>query len=124
MDDLYQQNILDHYKHPHHKGVLPVCDVTQQGTNPSCGDELEFCLKFDGERIVDVGHEGTGCAISQAATSMLSDKIIGMTKDEAAAISDKDIYELLGIQIGNDREKCALLGMRTLHTALKNTKVN
>jgi len=123
MEDLYQQNILDHYKHPHHKGVLPVCAIKQQGTNPSCGDELDLCLKFEGDRIIDVGHEGTGCAISQAAMSMLSDKIIGMTKDEAAAISDKDIYELLGIQIGSDREKCALLGMRTLHTALKHVNL-
>ena len=120
MDDIYQQNILDHYKHPHHKGALLVCDIKEEGANPSCGDELTLFLKFDNDgRIVDVGYEGNGCAISQAAMSMLSDKITEKTMEEAAAISDKDMFELLGIAIGSGREKCALLGVHTLQRALK-----
>lgn len=119
MDDIYKQNILDHYRHPRHKGELFEFNLWEEGANPSCGDELTLYFCVEGERIADVGWTGDGCAISQSATSMLSEKLIGMTIEEARGLGEKDILEMLGVTIGPEREKCAFLSIRTLHKALQ-----
>lgn len=119
MDDLYQQNILDHYHHPKNGKLLETYDLKVDGSNPSCGDDLVLTLKFDHEKIADIGYDAAGCAISTAAMSLLSEKVKGMTRDDAVKITDAEVYALLGVPIGHEREKCALLGVRTLRSALK-----
>lgn len=118
MDDIYQENILDHYKHPHRKGALLEYDAKEEGTNPSCGDELTLYVKYADEKISDLGFTGEGCAISQAAMSMLGERLIGMTREDAGKLSGQDMYDMLGVAVGPQREKCALLPLRTLQRAL------
>jgi nitrogen fixation NifU-like protein len=118
MDEIYKQNILDHYKHPHHKGELSEFNLWEEGANPSCGDELTLYFWVADGRIENVGWTGDGCAVSQAATSMLTDRLIGMTLEEAGRLTEKDIDEMLGTAVGPEREKCAYLSLRTLHRAV------
>ena len=118
MDSLYQENILEHYKHPHNKRRMEDADVVQKGYNASCGDDLVLYLKWQADVLAEVSFEGFGCAISQSGASMLTDKIVGMSKEEMRAITEKDIYELYGVEVGTQREKCAMLALRTLQDAL------
>jgi nitrogen fixation NifU-like protein len=119
MDSLYQEHILEHYRHPHNRGLMEDADVKQKGVNATCGDDLIIYLKWSvGVQLAQVSFEGLGCAISQSGASMLTDKIKGMTKDEMRALTDQDMYALYGVAISPQREKCALLALRTLHEAL------
>lgn len=114
-EELYKQNILDRYKHPKYKKVPDSYDMREGGVNASCGDSLLVFLKFDEDgKISEAGFDGEGCAISQAAADMLMEKIIGTRMEDFASISQKDVYEMLGIDIGPSREKCALFAVNTL----------
>lgn len=114
MDDLYRENIIDHYRHPRNKGHLDHPDIHYHDVNPFCGDEITIELKLDGDRIVEAAFDGKGCAISQASASMLTEEVIGKTLDEVKAMSKDDILEMLGIPIGPVRMKCALLALKVL----------
>jgi nitrogen fixation NifU-like protein len=118
MDPLYQENILDHYKHPHNRGLMEDADVIQKGHNASCGDDLIIYLKWEGETLKKISFEGFGCAISQSGASMLTDKVKGMTREQMNTLGEKDVYELYGVEIGPSREKCAMLAMNTLKEAI------
>lgn len=120
MDSLYQEHILEHYKHPHNRRRMEDFDVKHKGMNVSCGDDLTLYLKWQDDALTDVSFEGFGCAISQSGASMLTDKIKGMTKEELLALTTSDMYALYGITISPQREECALLALRTLHRALSN----
>lgn len=113
MDDLYQQNILDHWKNPRNSGRIEQPTVSHDEVNPLCGDKLHFDLLVEDEVITDVRFTGRGCAISQAAASMLTELVKGKSLAEAKRIGKEEMLELLGIPIGYTRLKCALLGLKT-----------
>jgi nitrogen fixation NifU-like protein len=123
-DDLYREVILDHYKNPHNYGLLEPHDAHAEGQNPLCGDEVSVSIRFggDGETIEEIGFEGRGCAISQAATSMLTDLIKGKTATEVAALPKEEILDEVGIPLTPVRMKCAILGLGVVKVALNRSK--
>jgi nitrogen fixation protein NifU and related proteins len=118
LDSLYREVILDHYKNPRGHGVIDDADVEAEGQNPLCGDEVSIAVSFEGDTIADVKFQGRGCAISQAATSMLMDMVKGRTAQEVAAMSRDELLDEVGIPLTPVRLKCALLGLGVLKLAL------
>ncbi len=117
--EIYKENIIDHYKHPHNKRKMNGATKTEKGINPLCGDHIILYLEIKDEKIIDVSFEGDGCAISQASISLLTDELKGRTIKEAQKMTSKEINSLLGIPISHTRDKCALLSLKTLHKALE-----
>ena len=121
-DQLYREVILDHYKNPRGHGVIEGADAVAEGQNPLCGDEVSIAVAFEGDTIADVKFQGRGCAISQAATSMLMDMVKGRTAQEVAAMSRDELLDEVGIPLTPVRLKCALLGLGVLKVALHKGK--
>ena len=119
-EDMYREVILDHYKNPRGYGVIEGADAHAKGQNPLCGDEVSISVKFgeDGETIEDVRFEGRGCAISQAATSMLTGIVKGRTVEQVAQLPKEELLDEIGIQLTPIRLKCAILGLGVLKVAL------
>ena len=113
-DDLYRQNILDHYQNPRNFGTLPTPDISVEDSNPLCGDKIRMDLLVEDGRVKDVRFSGVGCSISRAAASMLTEEIKGKTLDEVKRIGRDEVLEMLGIELGPVRLKCALLALKTL----------
>ncbi len=111
--------ILDHYHNPRNHGEMEEADVTLQGGNPGCGDIVNLFLKFDGDRLVEITFTGTGCTISQAATSMLTETVQGYTLTEIENLDYRLIEELLSAELVKTRPKCSTLGLDTLKTAAR-----
>ena len=124
LDQLYREVILDHYKNPRQHGTIEGADATAEGQNPLCGDEVSISLAFggDGDTIDDVRFEGRGCAISQAATSMLMEMVKGRRATEVAAMPKEELLEEVAIPLTPVRLKCALLGLTTLKLAIHKSK--
>ncbi|MCB9435953.1 MAG: iron-sulfur cluster assembly scaffold protein [Anaerolineales bacterium] len=121
MMDMYQENILDHAQHPRNWGLLEACHFHASDENPLCGDMLEVTLRVDeNDIIVAVGWEGQGCAISQAAASMLGEEVIGKPLEIVKDYDKEAILELLGIPISMSRIKCALLSLKVIKAAAYN----
>ena len=118
MDELYRDQILEHYKRPHNFGRLEHPDLSFEDTNPFCGDEQHVTIRLDEEgRVAEVAFDGKGCAISTAATSLLTDELGGMSREEILRLPKEYVLELLGIEISATRMKCALLGLKVLKGA-------
>lgn len=116
--DLYADNILDHYKRPRNTGEIQGA-VRHREENISCGDDLTIDVVIDEGVITDLRWQGQGCAISQAAMSLLSEDLIGMTVSDAEALKPNEIYSLLGVPVGPRRVKCALLCLHTFLNTLR-----
>ena len=114
MEDIYREVILDHYQHPHNRGLLPDPDITYEDSNPLCGDKIRIDLKVRDGIVEDVRFSGKGCAISQASASMLTDEIKGKSLADVKKIGKEQILEMLGIPLGPSRIKCALLSLKVL----------
>jgi nitrogen fixation NifU-like protein len=123
-DQLYREVILDHYKSPRHHGVLENADAHAEGQNPLCGDEVSVYVKFreDGDTIDEVSFTGRGCAISQAATSMLTDLVVGRSAAEVSELPKEELLDEVGIPLTPVRLKCAILGLGVLKVALNRAK--
>lgn len=135
LDELYREVILDHFKSPTHKGELPEAQVKTQGANPLCGDELTFHIQLDGDRLAKVRFHGVGCAISQAAASMLAGQLEGATMTQAGRIIEAmktllqggepdraldlgDLEALAGVRKFPVRVKCAALSWNVVEQGL------
>jgi nitrogen fixation protein NifU and related proteins len=123
-EQLYREVILDHYKNPRGHGVIEGADAEAEGLNPLCGDEVSIYVSLadDGETIDDVKFSGRGCAISQAATSMLTEMVTGRSATEVATLDKEELLEEIGIPLTPIRLKCALLGLGVLKVALHRAK--
>jgi nitrogen fixation NifU-like protein len=139
LSDLYQEVILDHNRRPRNFGVLPDADRSAVGHNPLCGDKLRVYLRVDGDRIAGISFEGSGCAISKASASLMTDAVSGRSVAEAEALFeafhamvktpiDQPVDEtglgkltvLAGVREFPMRVKCASLAWHTLHAAIAN----
>jgi nitrogen fixation NifU-like protein len=115
MDDMYREMILDHYRNPRKKGLLSPADIDYEEDNPVCGDHIHLTVQLDENDVVtDVGWDGEGCAISQASASLLYESLIGMSKEEIRHLDKEHILDMLGIELGPVRLKCALLSLKVL----------
>lgn len=114
MNDLFREQILDHYQHPRCHGTLEDADVTYEDANPLCGDRIRMDVALREGRIEKVRFSGHGCSISQAAASMLCEHVEGRTLEEIKKLTREDVLEMLGIELGPVRLKCALLALKTL----------
>ncbi len=112
--DIYKDIILDYYRNPRNFGELQNPDVRAKDSNPLCGDIIEMQLKINDGKVEDIRFQGKGCAISQASASMLTELAKGKSLDDAKVLGKADVLELLGIDPGPTRIKCALLGLKVL----------
>jgi nitrogen fixation NifU-like protein len=117
-DDLYRDYILDHYKRPRNFGELEPHDLEAHEHNPLCGDELGVQIKVSDGKIADLRFQGHGCAISQAAASIASEELKGMSLKDVGELDADWALELLGIPVSATRRKCALLGLKTVKGAV------
>jgi nitrogen fixation NifU-like protein len=115
--DLYAEEIISHYEHPHNSGIMKDANASFHNYNASCGDDVTVYLKLDKDKIVDAKFKGTGCAISVASASMLTDFVKGKSLKDVEAMNVKTIVEIIGIDPGPARLKCATLSLRTLKEA-------
>jgi nitrogen fixation NifU-like protein len=115
MDDLYREQIIDRYKNPLHRGVLDPHDISFEDDNPLCGDHIRIDLRLDENNVItDAAFSGEGCSISQASADLLVESILGKSLDEVKKLSKEDVLELIGIDLGPVRLKCALLSLKVL----------
>ena len=115
MDDLYREVIIEHYKNPSYRGHLDPHDIQFADNNPLCGDHIEITLRTDDQgNVTDARFNGHGCAISQASADLLMESIIGKSVEDVKNLNRQDILDMLGIDLGPVRLKCALLSLKVL----------
>jgi nitrogen fixation protein NifU and related proteins len=114
VEDLYRDNIIDHYQNPRNYGTLEHPDISYEDSNPVCGDEIRIDLQVKDGTVSDARFSGHGCSISQASASMLTEEIIGKTLEEVKQIDKQYLLDMLGIPLGPVRLKCALLSLKVL----------
>lgn len=116
----YRERVLDHYQNPRHRGHLDAPDGVGEIDNPVCGDAVRIELRFDDDgRVGEAAFSGQGCVLSMAAASMLAERIHGQSVAELRALTDQDMLDMLGVELGPVRTQCAVLPRRALEEALK-----
>ena len=120
MVDLYQENILEHYKNPQNFGRIEHPTVTVRELNPLCGDDVTVFLTIHEKKLEDIKFFGNGCAISRAALSMITELVKGVELQHIKAMSSTDVVDILQIPIGPVRMKCATLGLKAIQRAIQN----
>lgn len=119
MDDLYRELIIDRYKNPIYKGTLDPNDISYEDDNPLCGDHIRIDVRLDKDgKISEVAFDGHGCAISQASADLLVESILGKTLDDVKQLGKQDLLDMLGIELGPVRLKCALLSLKVLKAGI------
>ena len=119
-EEIYKENILDHFRNPRNFGEINNADIENSGLNPVCGDMIKMFVKLDeNNNVTDVKFKGNGCAISVASTSMLTERLKGKNLEEVKKISKDEIIGMLGIELGLVRLKCGLLCLNTLNNGIK-----
>ena len=118
LDELYDDHILDHYESPYHKGKLEGASCSLSDRNPICGDQVTLQLRFDGDKVAECFFDGKGCAISQAAASILCEAVEGKTLAELRQLQAPDMLKLLQVPLTPSRQKCGLLAFKILKTLL------
>lgn len=114
MDDLYREVIIEHYKNPAYRGKLDPHDVVFADSNPLCGDHIEITLRIVDGKVAEAAFDGHGCAISQASADLLMESILGKPLEEVKHLNKQDVLDMLGIDLGPVRLKCALLSLKVL----------
>ena len=109
MEEIYKENLLDHYKNPRNKGKIEHAQIHKEDSNPLCGDIIEIFIRVKSEKVDSVSFEGKGCVISQATASMLTDELKGKTIPELQKMEREDILDLIGLNLTHTRIKCAML---------------
>jgi nitrogen fixation NifU-like protein len=117
--NLYQDALIDHYRNPRNQGILEHPDFTSGEDNPSCGDSVNMYGQVQNGTLVAVSFQGTGCVISQAAASMLTQKVLGMDLHEIMKIDAAFMRQLVGIELGPTRVRCALLALEALQKGIR-----
>ncbi len=118
VDNLYKEEILEHYRDPQNFGEVTNATASSKQTNPLCGDDIAISLKSSGEKIEDIRFQGKGCAISIAAASLLTEYVKGKELTQLTKFSENDMLQLLGVEISETRKKCALLAYAVLHDCI------
>lgn len=118
MENMYREIILDYYRNPRNKEKMKDADIFQEDYNAICGDSIGIYIKLDGKKIKKISFTGKGCAISQAAVSMLCESVEGKSIGDAKKLTKDDVIEMLGVQPTPARLKCALHGLKVLHKAI------
>ncbi len=121
-DDVQMEYILELYRNPRNKGTIENPDITHQEGNPSCGDEIRIDVKLDGDRIGEIKFSGKGCAISQAAASILTEMVKGKTLEEVKKLTKEDMLKAIGVPLSPIRLKCGLLALKVLKAGLYGIK--
>jgi len=114
MDDMYREVIIEHYKNPSYRGKLDPHDIVFADNNPLCGDHIEITLRVVDGNVSEAAFDGHGCAISQASADLLMESIIGKPIEEVKRLTKQDVLDMLGIDLGPVRLKCALLSLKVL----------
>jgi nitrogen fixation NifU-like protein len=122
MLNLYQEILMDHYRNPRNHGIIAQCNFSAQQRNSSCGDEVTFMGVVDHNSLVGVAFQGKGCVISQAAASLLSEKVTGMSLEDILALDKDDLIAMLGMQLGPVRLLCGLLSLTALQDGIREYK--
>jgi len=123
MDDLFRETILEHHRHPRCRGSLPQPDVMYEDSNPLCGDRVRMEVNIRDGHIAEVRWSGQGCSISQASASMLCERIEGQPLEAVKALTRTDMCDMLGIELGPVRLKCAMLALKTLKAGVYGLQV-
>jgi nitrogen fixation protein NifU and related proteins len=121
-DDIYKENILDHFRNPRNFGEIADAEIKKSQVNATCGDMINLSVKLKNDIVVDVKFKGNGCAISMASSSMLTEKLKGKTLEEVNKITKEDVVEMLGIDLGVVRMKCGLLCLNTFNKGVEEMK--
>ena len=118
-EEIYRENIIDHFKNPRNYGEIVEAEIKHSELNSICGDMIRLFVKLKEGKVEDVKFKGNGCAISMAATSMMTEVLKKKTLDEIKNLKNEDIFEMLGIKLGVVRMKCGLLCLNTLMKGLE-----